>query len=404
MNILILCTKVPWPAKDGGAIATLNLALGLADSGCRVTFLAMNTPKHHSPMQGIPSGIRERINLAAVDVNTAIRPVHLLFNFLFSSYPYIAKRFISRNFRLKMEECLMDMQYDIVQLEGPYLAWYIPFIRRRSSAKISLRAHNLEHRIWEQTAGRETGPVRRIYLKNMAKRIRRLETITLTQLDLLVPISRADEPDFNAISAEMPVLVCPAGLDVSSYPVNDQLDRIKLFFIGALDWSPNQAGLDWFFRGIWPAVLRERPELTLSLAGRNSSGYFARRTVPPNISLRGELEDATGFFREHNVLIVPLLSGSGIRIKILEAMAMGKIVISTSAGAEGLGVEAGRHLFIADTPDDFIRAILHLSDHLTEMKDMGINARKFVTENFDNFAITKRLISFYKEQMRCSGK
>ncbi len=150
MKILILCTKLPWPAKEGGAIASLNLAVGLADVGCRVTFLAMNTSRHFMPPEKIPEEIRYKTGIRAVDVDTRLKAIPLLSNYLFSTYPYNAQRFVSRDFRKAILDCLGKVDFDIVQLEGPYLESYIPVIRSHSSAKIALRAHNLEHRIWAQ--------------------------------------------------------------------------------------------------------------------------------------------------------------------------------------------------------------------------------------------------------------
>ena len=399
MKILILCTKLPWPARDGGSIATLNLARGLAESGCQVTFLTMNTPKHYFPSHQIPEFLRDLINIRTVDVDTGIKKAAVLGNLLFSSYPYNAQRFISAEFKREIEYCLGQTEYDIIQLEGPYLAWYIPVIRKLSNAKITLRAHNLEHRLWRQTAQQEKGMLRKPYLAILANRIRQLEADTLGKIDLLVPISGTDEAGFLEMGASIPVFVCPPGLDVSRYHKNEQLDAIKLFFIGALDWLPNQQGLDWFFKEVWPGILEKWPEKTISLAGRNQYNYFTKRIVPINVSVKGELEDSMDFYQQYNVMIVPLLSGSGIRVKILEAMAMGKIVISTSTGASGLNAIAGDHLFIADTPKEFIRVIQMMEDSPSLLKDMGDRARRFVTENFDNLAITKNLISFYKEPL-----
>jgi len=399
MNILILCTKPPWPARDGGSIATLNLATGLAESGCQVTILTMNTPKHYFPASQIPTSLRELIRIKSVDVDTGIRTVALLGNLLLSSYPYNAQRFNSVKFKKEIINSLKQTQYDIIQLEGPYLAWYIPLIRNLSNAKISLRAHNLEHHIWRQSAVQEKARIRKCYFKNLAGRILRLETDTLDRIDLLVPISMTDEKGFRDMGVRIPVFVCPAGLDVSRYVKNEQMDAIKLFFIGALDWGPNLQGLDWFFKEVWPVIVNKWPEKTISLAGRNPSNNFTKRTVSANVTLKGELEDSLDFYKEHNVMIVPLLTGSGIRIKILEAMAMGKIVISTTIGASGLDAIAGEHLFIADTAEEFIRAIQLIEDTPLLLKAMGERARRFVTENFDNLATTKKLISFYREQL-----
>jgi glycosyltransferase involved in cell wall biosynthesis len=396
MNILILSTKMPWPPRDGGAIATLNLATGLARNGADVTLLAMNTGKHYFPPEDIPARIRDILHIRSVDVDTRIRPLALMRNFLFSSYPYIAERFISEPFRQELEKSLIETDFDIFQIEGPYLGHYLPFTGKGPIH--SLRAHNLEYRIWELRASEEKNPFKRLYFRSLSRRIRELEKRLLRELDVLVPISETDAEGFQTMRHDLPVLVCPTGMDLENYPAGYSEGEIRLFYIGALDWAPNQEGLDWFFRNAWPAILERWPELVLHIAGRNSSHYFTS-SHPPNVYQEGEIDDAISFYRENNVMIVPLLSGSGIRIKILEAMAMGKVVISSTIGASGLGVRDGEHLFIADSAADYIRILASLSKHPRLMRETGHQARQFVIENFDNLVLSKRLISFYKAQL-----
>lgn len=396
MKILILSTKMPWPPKDGGAIATLNLATGLARNGADVTMLAMNTSKHYFPPERIPAQITDLIHIRSVNVNTEIRPLRLLLNFLFSSYPYIAERFITKAYQLELEKCLVETGYDIVQIEGPYLEYYLQFIRKRSL--LSLRAHNLEHRIWDLRGREERNPFKRLYFRSLSRRIYELEKKLLRKLDVLVPISETDAEGFMDMKHNLPVMVCPTGLDLENYPSGYSEGRIRLFFIGALDWAPNQEGLDWFFESVWPQVLSRWPEHELHIAGRNSSRYFTS-THPPNVYPEGEIDDAISFYRDHNVMIVPLLSGSGIRIKILEAMAMGKVIISSSIGASGLGVTDGVHLFLADSAEDYVRILETLKKQPRLMREIGHQAHQFVTEKFDNLVLSNILISFYKAEL-----
>ncbi len=398
MKILILSTKMPWPARDGGAIATLNMALGFAGKNCQVTLLTMNTGKHYFPETEIPANIRDLISIRSVDVDTKIRPVRLLMNFLFSRYPYNALRFVSKPFKAELKKCLAEHDFDIIQLEGPYLKYYISCIKGK--AKIAMRGHNLEHRIWRLMAQQEKNPLKRFYLTSLAGRILNLEKKELSEIDLLVPISEADRQGFDQIGHHLPAQVIPTGINISNYPLNDRGDSIRLFFIGALDWGPNQEGLDWFFKKVWPVLRLKWPGHILHIAGRNSSFYFNGRSLPDNVILEGEVEDAIEFIDNHTVMIVPLLTGSGIRIKILEAMAMGKTVISSTIGAAGLEARNGEHLFLADTPDEYISVLEKLSDQDGLLQRTGMKARQFVTENFDNLVLSEKLISFYKEQLK----
>lgn len=402
MKILILCTKLPWPPRDGGAIATLNLAVGTAERGAEVTLLAMNTSKHFFPPEKIPQSIRDLVSIRTVNVDTRIRPLKLILNYLFSSYPYIARRFISVPFSRELQKCLQEKTYDIIQMEGPYLEWYTRFISGNSL--LSLRAHNLEHQIWNMRAGEEANALKRMYFRSLARRIRNLEMGLLGRINMLVPISGPDAVAFSLMKPRLPMEVCPAGLQTEKYEPPTDTHRhaaqagISLFFIGALDWAPNREGLQWFFNHVWPAIQKNWPEMTLHIAGRNPGASF-NTAAYANVILEGEVDNALEFFHSHDVMLVPLLSGSGIRVKILEAMAAGKTVISSSVAAAGLDVSNGKHLFIADSAGEYISILTSLFLQPAKMKETGRNARQFVKENFDNLVIAGKLISFYKEQL-----
>jgi hypothetical protein len=155
MKILILANKLPYPPRDGGSIATLNMLTGLRDAGHEMNCLAMNTSKHPFPVEQIPSELSDTIKFTGIDCNTAIKPLRMLINLLFSREPYISARFNFRAFRQALTSLLREDNFDIIQLEGPYTGHYLDLIRRESRAIVSLRAHNVEHLIWEQKAAHE---------------------------------------------------------------------------------------------------------------------------------------------------------------------------------------------------------------------------------------------------------
>src|SRR3972149_3581443 len=190
MHILQLTNKPPYPANDGGTIATLNLSLGFSHFQNRVDILAISTKKHfldtdnHQP-ENIPGNIR----ISCVFVNTEIDPFKALSNLLFSKLPYIAVRFYSKNYIKKLIQLISENKYNIIQIEGLYMCQYIPVIRKYSNAKISFRSHNIEHEIWQRIATNEKNRVKRIYLKILANRIKNMELSALNQYDMIVPIT-----------------------------------------------------------------------------------------------------------------------------------------------------------------------------------------------------------------------
>lgn len=400
MNILILTNKIPYPPKDGGAIVTLNVGIGLSDSGNRVTVLAMNTTKHYFSTDQIPEYIRNKLSIITIHVQTRIQWPVLIWNFLFSRRPYNAVRFQSDLFLEMLKEIIHKEPFDIIQLEGPYMDYCIPLIRKESKAKISLRAHNLEFEIWERRSSQTKNPFIHLYFKVLSERIRKLEQSLISNIDLLVPISERDREGFLKLGLSCPSQVCPAGLDIQSYPTPSTIAGISLFYIGALDWTPNTEGLDWFFDHIWNRLTVLHPGITIHIAGRNSHYYFNRRKEIRGVIMEGEVEDARAFIVSHSVMIVPLLSGSGIRVKILEGMLLGRAVITTSTGAEGLNVIHGRNILIGNTADEFIEQIDTLIKSPDIARSIGSEASRYVKENFDNLVIAKKLADFYNDNLK----
>jgi polysaccharide biosynthesis protein PslH len=398
MDILILTNKMPYPPKDGGAIATLSMARSFADLGHKVTILAMNTSKHYFDLSLIPEDVSKKTEFLGVDVDTKISASNALKNFFASSIPYNAQRFITGRYDQSIAELLAKRRFDVIQLEGIYVGPYIRTIRKHSKALISMRAHNVEHEIWQRTAALSWG-IKAFYLTNLAKRLKRFETAMLNNYDVLVPITERDADQFVKLGCKIPVHVAPTGIESAKFkPDYDNIDFPSLFHLGALDWSPNQEGLKWFFAKVWPKILKDFPALKFYLAGRNASPYF-RKLSEPNVEFLGEVDDAHAFMKSKAIMIVPLLSGSGMRIKIIEGMALGKAIVSTSIGIEGIHGTHQENVMVADNPDAFAESVAYLLKNKTRVIAMGRNAKEFAGKHYNNLEIVKSLIAFYTQHI-----
>jgi glycosyltransferase involved in cell wall biosynthesis len=399
MKILILSNKLPYPPKDGGSIATLNMIKGLRDAGNQLTCLSLNTSKHPYPIEDIPTEIRETIRFMGVPCNTSIKPLRMLINLLFTKQPYIAERFKSQAYKKALTELLQKESFDVIQLEGPYLGYYTDLIRKTSKSLLSLRTHNVEHLIWKKKALHETSYLRRWYLKNMASRLERFEMKVVHQTDCLVPISPTDETYFKNRGYKQALLTIPTGLSIDAYPQTPVPTEATLFFIGALDWLPNQEGLEWFMDNVFDQLVEKVPGLTFHVAGRNAPKQFEKKLHHPKIVYHGEVNDAFRFMQKYRVMVVPLLTGSGIRIKILEGMALGRPVVTTQTGIEGIPVENIESVKVSDDPYTFAN---HVVDLLNLKKDNSLmvdKSRELIIENFDTFRLSTRLSQFFKTQV-----
>jgi glycosyltransferase involved in cell wall biosynthesis len=399
MKILVLTNKLPYPPRDGGSIATLNMLTGLSKAGNQVSCLALNTSKHRFPVDRIPGSVSGEIRIEGIPCDTSIRPAALLANLLFSREPYIASRFRSRKFRDRLVALLEEEPFDVIQLEGPYLGHYLDVIRRYSPSKVSLRAHNVEHLIWRRKADNERFPLLRLYFLNMATRLEHYELKVAANCDCLVPISPVDEAYFREKGLHMASITIPAGLDLRDYPVSPLPPGPSLFYIGALDWLPNQEGLKWFLEEVLGRLAREIPGIRLHLAGRNAPGFVERLLRHDRVTYHGEVEDAGEFIRSGRIMVAPLLTGSGIRIKILEAMALGRPVVTTPIGIEGIPAEPGRQVLVARDPESFKDHLVHLISNEEFARRIAGEGRKLIQENFDTFRLSDRLTRFFKQEL-----
>lgn len=398
MRILFLTNKAPYPPKDGGSIASFGMINAFAESGHQVCVMAMNTKKHHISPFDIPEEIKAKILFYLIEVPAKINTPDLLKNFVFSTLPYTAERFISKTYRRKLASLLQNQEFDIVQLEGLYLCPYIPTIRKYSKAIIAYRSHNIEHEIWNRTAANARG-IKRLYLKNLTNRIKTFETKQLNRYDLLVSITQRDLEHLQELGNKKPAVSIPAGFDFTEDAEVDLGFEQNLFFIGALDWTPNQEGLIWFIDKCWPIILEKNPKAILKIAGRNAPVWLIEKFNQKNIAYLGEIESAKLYIQHNGIMIAPLLSGSGMRVKIIEGMLYQKAIVTTSIGCEGIDLTNKKEIYIADKPKKFVKYVLELLNDRQKVIEVGLNAYNFVKVKYDNKKLIEKLLDFYKQFM-----
>jgi polysaccharide biosynthesis protein PslH len=397
LKILQICNKAPYPANDGSSIAIYYMARGLVANGAELTLLAINTKKHFKPDDKVPENFRQKTRYVSVFCNTSLSPAGALLN-LFSRNSYFVSRFDKRAFRDKLIETLGRQEFDIIQLEGLFMAVYLDTIRKHSKARIILRAHNIEHHIWKRHIRNENSFLKRTYLRLQNKRLRIFELESLSKVDAVVPISSTDEAEMRKMGCTARLFSCITGVDVQDYRQKPGLPdkNNSVFYFGSMDWLPNQEAVAWFLENCWDKVIRTVPYAKLIIAGRGMPLHFFHITRP-NVSIVENVENGRNFYHQHQVMIVPLWSGSGLRIKIIEGMAYGKAIVSTSVGAEGIGCTDGKNILIADDAQLFAQHVITLLQDSERRKSLETNAADYAGTEFDNNKVVSRLVSFYKE-------
>jgi glycosyltransferase involved in cell wall biosynthesis len=400
MRILQISNKFPYPPKDGGAIATFSLTRDFSTLNHAVTVLSINTPKHYFDLKDLPKNVNQIAEFHTVYVDTSVSVLEGMYNLLVSSKPYIAVRFISKKFRNYLSYLLKNNEYDVIQLEGLFVCPYLPVIRLYSKALVAFRAHNIEHEIWQRTAKREKNIFKKLYFKILASRLKEFEISYLNTYDVLLPITSRDAKHFSNLGNFKPVHVTPTGVKIDKPPEPQSVETLSMFHLGGLDWKPNQEGLIWFVQEVLPKVVRKYPEAKFYIGGRNSPEWLGKKLEHPNVLYLGEITDASNFIKSKAVMIVPLFAGSGMRIKIVEGMAHGKTIITTSIGEEGIGAKHKKNILIADNENEFFSNIDMCFSRPELLTEIGNNAAEFSMKHFDNKNITQGLISFYENQIK----
>ncbi|MBK9514924.1 MAG: glycosyltransferase [Flavobacteriales bacterium] len=395
MRILQLCNKPPYPPIDGGAKAMLTLTKGLLNAGHSVKVLFITTPKQPLDLATMPPDLMERTAMEGIFVDTSLNIVDA-FTDLVTADNYNISRFFSPDMDIRLIRLLSEDSFDVVQLESLFMTPYIPTIRRYTKARIVLRSHNLEHVIQQRIAHGERNIIKRPYRQFLAKQLERYEMEVLERVDGVAAISPADAAHFEGHGSLTPVITIPFGVDLKDYPIPDDPDGspISFFHLGSMDWHPNEEGVRWLLNSVWPRVHKKRPQAKLHLAGNKMPEDLLALNMP-NVEIVSRVPDAVAYMQRYAVMVVPLFSAGGMRVKIIEGMAMARTVISTPIGAEGIDVTDGTDVLLARNANEFVERMVSIIDDPSRVRRIGAAAHRLIQERYAEDAIAHDLSAFY---------
>jgi glycosyltransferase involved in cell wall biosynthesis len=393
MKVLFIANKVPFPPKDGGSLATHDLVKGLESKGAEVTFFGLNTNKHRVDMKRVAEE-NPGIRFITYPVNLKVTPWGALWSLL-KGDSYNIARFRFSQVDKGLQALLQKETFDVVHIETLFMMPYLDTIKKYSQAKVVLRTQNVEHIIWELMALESKNILKRWYLKTLANRLMEYEIRQFNKPDLMLAISSEDAAVFRNLGCIIPIEVHPTGFDFTKLKEFSHITPSRDFFhLGAMDWKPNVEGMDWFLNRVWTDFSHKYPQQKMHLAGRKMPPVFSSMSDNALI-VHGEVENAYRFMAEHEVMVVPLFSGSGLRIKIIEAMAMGKCIIATPLAASGIDVQDGVHILIADGAIQFAQCMELCMNHPERVKQIGREAQQFAIEHFDHMRLADKVHDLY---------
>ena len=389
MRILWLNAGLLLPLDKGGKLRTWHVMRHLARRHT-ITYLSFADP---SQTENDRQGMREVCDRLETVPRTDARKGTAGFyldaaRYLVNPLPYAVAKYRSAAYAARLNTLLAEDDFDVVVCDFLPPAANLPSPIRVPSV---LFTHNVEAEIWRRHVETAANPVSQALLRQQWRRMLRFEGDTLSRFDHVLAVSQSDADTFARLypgSVDRPVQVVQTGVDTSYFaPQPDAVRRAHLVFTGSMDWLPNEDGMLYFARDILPLIRASEPDVTVSIVGRAPTPAVRRLADDAAIEVTGRVDDVRPHVAAGDVYIVPLRIGGGTRLKIFEAMAMGKAVVSTTIGAEGLPVTQGKNIVIADQPAEFAQAVVRLVRDQATRQQIEAAARRLVVDHYDWSAV-----------------
>jgi glycosyltransferase involved in cell wall biosynthesis len=373
------------------------MTMGFLENGAQVKVLTASTHTHPIRMDELDPAYLDATDLEAVRIETEldIRDAYVA---LMNRDSYTISRFYAHHHAMVIKQALSRRRYDVIQLESLYTTPYINTIRRHApNALISLRSHNHEYQVLEQRWKAMKNPFKRAFLRLASNSLERYEKDVLDRVDVVVAISQGEADGYRNWGYSGPMHVSSYGVDTTAPGLEPPAPPnpghpLRLFHVGAMDWSPNREGIDWFIASVWPILRSRHPDLEFHIAGK--SLHPLRHADVAGVVNHGEVPDSGAFATERDLLVIPLLRGAGIRVKIVQAMANGIAVATTTKGGHGLGLDNGEGIAL-DHPDGFADCISEIVRHPERLGQLGEQGMDVALTRFDRRVIARDLMEFY---------
>ena len=392
MRILFLSPTVPFPLTDGGRIRVFNLLKQIAQRS-EVTLLALKTQS--SDVESVVHlerfGIRVHLvqqggKLPSVSFGTLLRA-------FLKKVPITVARYNVPAYRQKLRELVATETFDLVHYEMFHVAQF----HTETHLPSLLSQQNVDAAIWRRLCQETANPLRKCLYWTQQRAFERYERLTHPQFDIVTCASEIDRQTFQRTNAAGRFEIIPNGVDVEDYqPAYGSEEEAHLIYIGSMDWYPNEDAVAFFADEVLPKIREKLPDVQFSAVGGNPSPRVQKLAARSHILVTGRVPEIKPYFARATVFVVPLRIGSGTRLKILEALAMGKAVVSTTVGAEGLNLVDGEEILIADEPRTFAEAVLRLLTDASLRRKIGENGRARVERDYDWRRIGEKLYRLYE--------
>jgi len=400
MNILFLTPQLPVPPWQGTTLRNYHLIEGLAE---RHTISLLSFLEPDQPVD--PAGWGSLTTLCQQIVTVPILPRgtrQRLLDLARTRRPDMALRLWSRAFAGRLARWLQEEPFDIVHIEGIEMAPYLPLLERATHRPlIVFDDHNAEYVLQQRAFQTDRRIPRRwhaaVYSYLQWQRLRRFEAQVCRRADRVIAVSETDRAALEALVPGLRAGVIPNCIDTAAYATAESTaPAFTLLFTGKMDFRPNIDAALWFGREIWPLIEAQEPAATWGIVGKSPHPRLDVLRSGPNITIVGEVPEIPPYLHAAELYVIPLRMGGGTRFKLLEAMAAGIPVVSTSVGAEGVPARSEQELLLADRPADFAAAVLRLLRDSALGDRLSAASLALVREQFDWRSVVPNLEQIYR--------
>ena len=391
MKILFLSPTVPFPLTDGGRIRVFNLLKQIAKKS-DITLLALETQP--TDAEGIAELQQLGVQVHLVPNAPTLPRVSLrtLINAFHTRQPITVARYDLPAYRQKFRELVATENYDLIHYEMFHTAQF----HTETDLPGVLSQQNVDSAIWRRLCDETANPFYKFAYWTQQLAFQRYERVLSPKFDAVTCTSDIDAAVFQRHCAEDTIEIIPNGVDVTHYQPDFTSEApAHLIYIGSMDWYPNEDAVAFFADEVLPQIQEKVPDVQFSIVGGNPSARVQRLAEREGVVVTGRVPEIKPYFAEATVFVVPLRIGSGTRLKILEALAMGKAIVSTTVGAEGLDLKDGEEILIADEPAAFADAVIRLLTAPSRRRRIGENGRARVEQDYDWRSIGEKLHQRY---------
>ena len=385
---LIITNKPIFPSLDGGSVAMRKFTEALIKN-YTLDIIAISKTSNQQNKTNQKVNLNEKISQIIFEKKMSLNFLHICKSII-NNTSYQANRFYSEKIKLFIQKKIDEEDYKIIIFESIFTTIYLKKINYKKSTKIILRAHNVEHQIWEDLA--RSHWFKKIVFLLLAIQIKKMELNVPKYVDYIFTLSKNDEVFFKK---HFPKKTHNIPVTFKTKEIKNTKIKRSLVYLGAMDWQPNIEGLNWFLKYVLPKVKKRNENLNIYIGGKNMDNKYLKLN-DKNTHITSKIDNAEEYIKNKEIMFVPLFSGSGIRIKILESMALGVPVISTTKGAQGIPYRNGEDIIIADNPNDFNNAIHLLINNAQLRQRIALNGQLLIKKHFSQKTVIRQLNEIIK--------